>query len=140
MLPADFSAMAPARAWLAAWLGGLDAMTPALSHRIVLGTGEALTNAIEHGSGGDPERAVTIEAFADSGEITVTVSDSGNWTRDTADTADAARAGGRGRGLRLIRGLASGVQTVSGPRGTRVAMTYRVPSDRREQVRRSRSR
>lgn len=85
----------------------------------MVASGEALANAIEHGGGCDPERIVGIEAFAVGDTVTVTISDSGRWVKDSADS----RAAGRGRGLTLIHGLAGNVQTVRGAFGTRVTIT-----------------
>ncbi len=120
-IPADFTQMAPARARLRAWLRDA-APDPAQASAIVLCTGEALTNAIEHGSHRDPDRTVTIEAFAGPDTVQVTVSDSGSWDTDPT----ASRAAGRGRGLTVLHGIASRVQTTRTPRGTRVTITCRT--------------
>jgi signal transduction histidine kinase/DNA-binding response OmpR family regulator len=128
-LPARFTAMADARQRLRRWLEPLAA-DPVQADRIVLSAGEALANAIEHGSGGNPDRVVGIEAFAEPGAVTVTISDSGAWAKDSA----ASRGAGRGRGLTLIHGLADEVQTVRGVLGTRITITCRTggPTDARE--------
>lgn len=71
----------------------------------------------------DPERTVTIEAFATPDGITVTVSDTGHWT---AGSAAGVPADG-GYGLTLIHGLADDVQTERSTLGTRITITCRVP-------------
>ena len=103
------------------WLAHLST-SRATTHDVLLGTGEALTNAMEHGSDLDPRRTVSVEAFAAANEITVTVTDSGRWLKDSA----ASRANQRGRGLQLIHGLAKHSQTARTILGTQVTMTYRL--------------
>lgn len=83
--------------------------------------GEALANAIEHGSDRDMDRTVTIEGFAKRDEVTITVGGTGHWPTGTATD----RSGNRGRGLVLIHGLADHVGTDRTPLGTRVTMTSR---------------
>jgi anti-sigma regulatory factor (Ser/Thr protein kinase) len=90
--------------------------------------GEALNNAIEHGSNDNPGRIIGIEAFAGQGVISATVTDPGHWSKDT--TASGCGAS-RGRGLKLIHGLSDHVETVRTATGTRVTMTYRPDPQRR---------
>lgn len=120
-LRASYAELGPARARLRGWLDGLD-ISPAAAYRVLAATGEALSNAIEHGSNLDDRRTVGIEAFAGPHGISVTVSDSGRWSKDSAATSRSTR---RGRGLRLIHGLSDDVQTVRTALGTRVTMTHR---------------
>ncbi len=120
-IPAAFSEMAPARRRLAGWLASL-VPDPVQAGRVMLCAGEALANAIEHGSDRDAEHVVTIEGFAAAGQVAVTVSDSSHWAKDTA----TSRAAGRGRGLTLIHGLADQVQITRAARGTRVTITFRL--------------
>jgi anti-sigma regulatory factor (Ser/Thr protein kinase) len=122
-LPANFTEMAGARRRLRAWLGPL-VTDQEQAAKVVLAVGEALANAIEHGSGCDPDRMVGLEAFADGEAVTVTVSDFGDWVTDSA----ARRSAGRGYGLTIIRGLADDVQIVPGALGTRVTITCRTGS------------
>jgi anti-sigma regulatory factor (Ser/Thr protein kinase) len=113
--------LAPARARLRAWLEDLGA-GPARTYSILASVGEALNNAIEHGSSLDPDRTISIEAFAGEHAISATVTDSGRWSKDSAASS---RTSGRGRGLKLIHGLSDDVQTVRTASGTRLTMTYR---------------
>src|SRR5215467_9875828 len=76
-------------------------------HDVLLGTGEALSNAMEHGSDLDPRRTVSVEAFAAEDEISVTVTDSGQWLKDSSASRDSER----GYGLKLIHGLATNSET-----------------------------
>jgi signal transduction histidine kinase/DNA-binding response OmpR family regulator len=118
-MSASFSELRPARDRMRGWLAHLGT-SRATTHDVLLGTGEALTNAIEHGSDLDPRRTVSVEAFAAGDEISVTVTDSGRWLKDSA----ASRANQRGRGLKLIHGLAKHSRTTRTILGTEVTMTY----------------
>jgi CheY-like chemotaxis protein/anti-sigma regulatory factor (Ser/Thr protein kinase) len=121
-LHASFAELGPARSRLRAWLHDLG-VPSTQAYGILLGTGEALSNAIEHGSGLDSDRTVGLEAFSGRQEITATVTDTGHWTRDSAAAGPPAN---RGRGLKLIGDLSDDVQIVRTARGTRVTMTYRI--------------
>lgn len=83
-----------ARERLRDWLAGL-AVAPKRELDILLATGEAVTNAIEHGSDGEPRRTVSVEAFVRRQTIAVTVSDTGRWVGipRPACAAGAAAAG-----------------------------------------------
>jgi signal transduction histidine kinase/DNA-binding response OmpR family regulator/anti-sigma regulatory factor (Ser/Thr protein kinase) len=120
-MPASFSELRPARDRMRGWLAQLGA-SRATAHDVLLGTGEALSNAMEHGSDLDPRRTVSVEAFASGDEISVTVTDSGRWVKDSA----ASRAHQRGRGLKLIHGLAKDSRTARTILGTQVTMTYHL--------------
>jgi anti-sigma regulatory factor (Ser/Thr protein kinase) len=74
-MPASFSELHPARDRMREWLAHLGT-SRATTHDVLLSTGEALCNAIEHGSDLDPRRTVSVEAFA-AAESIVTVTDPG---------------------------------------------------------------
>src|SRR6266511_226164 len=97
-LPADARQMAPLRDRLRGWLAPFG-LGSRLEYNIILGIGEALANAIEHGSGHDPHKTVSVEVFALTETICATVSDTGQWT---SDSAASHRSAHRGRGLTLI--------------------------------------
>jgi CheY-like chemotaxis protein/anti-sigma regulatory factor (Ser/Thr protein kinase) len=118
-MPASFSELRPARNRMRGWLAHLGAGR-ATTHDALLGAGEALSNAIEHGSDLDPRRTVSIEAFASADEISVTVTDGGRWLKDSV----ASRANQRGQGLKLIHGLAKHSRTERTILGTEVTMTF----------------
>jgi anti-sigma regulatory factor (Ser/Thr protein kinase) len=65
---------------------------PAKAYDILLGVGEAVNNAIEHGCGFDARRRVTVEAFTADGQLRVSISDGGRCARDSA--ASWRRPGG----------------------------------------------
>jgi DNA-binding response OmpR family regulator/anti-sigma regulatory factor (Ser/Thr protein kinase) len=120
VLPADPFEMVPVREGLRRWLAQLD-LDETLTYRVMVGVGEALANAIEHGSGLDARRTVSVEAFASPDTIRATVSDTGQWDDDSAASYRSAE---RGRGLTLINGLAERVDTVRTARGTQVTVQY----------------
>lgn len=118
-MPASFDELRPARDRLRGWLAHLGT-SRATTHDVLLGAGEALSNAMEHGSELDPHRTVSIEAFASGDELSLTVTDAGRWQKDSA----ASRANQRGRGLKLIHGLAKQSRTARTILGTEVTMTF----------------
>lgn len=88
---------------------------------ILLAVGEAVTNAIEHGSGCEARKTVAIEAFLRRDAVSISVSDSGRWVGDSSASRRSRR---RGRGLTLISGLADQVETVRTTGGTRVTLRF----------------
>lgn len=105
---------------LRAWLSRIG-VAPKRELDILLATGEAVTNAIEHGSDGEPRRTVSVEAFAHQRTVAVTVSDTGRWVGDSSASLRSRR---RGRGLSLIGGLADHVDTLRTLAGTRVTLRF----------------
>jgi anti-sigma regulatory factor (Ser/Thr protein kinase) len=97
---------------------GLD---ETLTYRIILGVGEALANAIEHGSDMDAKNNVSVEVFTGDDTIRATVSDAGQWS---TDSAASRRSADGGLGLTLINGLADSVDTVRTARGTSVTVQF----------------
>lgn len=89
---------------------------------ILLAVTEAVTNAIEHGSGCDGGKFVSIQASLYRQSITATVSDSGNWIDPAARPAGVHTH--RGRGLILIDAFANDVDIVRGADGTRITMQF----------------
>jgi len=122
-LEADKSNVAPTRHRLRTWLRSFTLrLDQAFEDDVLLGVGEALMNAIEHGSGHDHKRTVWLEVFAHKDRILASVSDSGRWT---ADSAASRRESSRGHGLTLIHGLTEDVDTTRTILGTRVMMSFR---------------
>ncbi len=119
-VPADFGQIPFARHRLRTWMSGLG-LSQAQGYDLLLAAGEAVNNAIEHASARDPRRFVAIEAFADARRVEVSVTDAGRWSKDSTVSR---RTDERGRGLSLIHGLSDQVDTVRGPLGTRVTMTF----------------
>ncbi|HWD65797.1 MAG TPA: SpoIIE family protein phosphatase [Solirubrobacteraceae bacterium] len=119
-VPADLGQIPFARHRLRTWMNQLG-LGQAQGYDLLLAVGESVNNAIEHASARDPRRFVAIEAFADEHRVEVSVTDTGRWSKDTAVSR---RTDERGRGLTLIHGLSDRVDTVRGPLGTRVTMTF----------------
>jgi signal transduction histidine kinase/DNA-binding response OmpR family regulator len=120
VLPAALTYIADARHRLRDWLAGI-AVDPQREADILLATGEAVTNAIEHGSGNDPRNTVSIEAFVRGDTVTATVSDTGRWS---GDSSASLRSLQRGRGLTLINELPDHVKTARTPHGTRITLRF----------------
>ncbi|MDE3203008.1 MAG: SpoIIE family protein phosphatase [Acidobacteriota bacterium] len=121
---ADPKLIRPLRHHFAAWLAhvGVD---EAEVDDLVLATGEALANAVEHGSGNDPERVVGLEAGVLEGLITVAVTDSGRWKAGLEGFL-----AGRGRGHTLIQALVDDLRIESDTHGTSVVMVRNAPTPR----------
>src|SRR6202034_2122025 len=120
VVPAGLDHIAQARHRLRDWLSCV-AVDPRREADILLATGEAVTNAIEHGSGGDAAKTVAIEAFVRGSTVTATVSDAG---QRSGDSSASNRSLHRGRGLTMINGLADHVKTERTPGGTRITLSF----------------
>jgi signal transduction histidine kinase/DNA-binding response OmpR family regulator len=120
VLPAARVQIPVVRGQLRHWLTTIG-VVPLREQDILLATGEAVTNAIEHGSHSEPRRTVSVEAFLRQETVAVTVSDTGRWV---GDSSASLRSQLRGRGLTLISGLADRVDTVRTPAGTRVTLEF----------------
>jgi signal transduction histidine kinase/CheY-like chemotaxis protein len=120
VLPAALRNIAEARHRLRRWLTGIGAL-PQREADILLATGEAVTNAIEHGSSRDPGSTVSIEAFLHGDSVSATISDAGRWS---GDSSASMRSLHRGRGLTLINGLADHVDTTRTSQGTRLTLRF----------------
>jgi anti-sigma regulatory factor (Ser/Thr protein kinase) len=120
VLPAAPVNIPEARHRLRNWLTGI-AVDPRRVCDILLATGEAVSNAIEHGSGGDLLRTVSVEAFVRGYTVTATVSDTGRWSGDSSASQRSLQGG---RGLTMINGLADHVKTVRTAHGTRITLEF----------------
>ena len=106
-----------ARAWLRAV--GVD---EEVAEAVLLATGEAVSNAVEHAyppdGEGDVELTMSLGSHDHPGDVQVSVVDGGRWRPAPAD------AGFRGRGLAMIRALADSAEITTGPHGTSVRMRW----------------
>lgn len=120
VLPASVKHLVDTRDSLREWLSEIG-VVPRREIDILLATGETLTNAIEHGCGGDSSKTVSIEAFVRGTTIMATVSDPGQWS---GDSSASHRGQYRGRGLTMINGLADHASTRRSPHGTRITLLF----------------
>lgn len=120
VLPAVTGQIPVARDKLRDWLKTVG-VTPRSETDILLATGEAVTNAIEHGNRLQPRGTVSVEGFLRGTTVTITVSDTGRWVGDSSASRFSKR---RGRGLTLMSGLADHVDTRRTSGGTRVTLRF----------------
>lgn len=116
-MPGDPRLLAPARRALRQWLSQAGAERGEVED-LVLACGEAAANALEHAYGPGEDGVLRIEALERGGEITITVSDSGQWR------PRAERPGGRG--FHLMSSLTDEVEVIPGPGGTAVHLRRRL--------------
>ncbi|MDN4518530.1 SpoIIE family protein phosphatase [Mycolicibacterium austroafricanum] len=117
---ADVAELAVGREALRGWLdrAGVGAEQ---SLDVLIATGEALANAIEHGHREQPRGPVRLRAIALPDRVHVTVVDSGTWKPPA--TVPALH---RGRGIALMRALMHDVTIDSQTTGTTVHMNARI--------------
>ncbi len=121
---ADLTSLAQVRAALDAALDGSD-WPEEDSSRLMLAAGEAVCNAIEHGSVASGEVQVEIRTFDDG--LSLVVTDDGNPEQppqlDLAAAPPPAHSV-RGRGLMIMRELADEIIIEPHGRGTRVRLRF----------------
>jgi serine/threonine-protein kinase RsbW len=98
-------------------------------YNILLATSEAVTNAIRHGANEDPQRLVRISIAQDELGISIAVEDDGRGFApdaipDPTRGPQLYQAGGRG--IYLLKALASQVDFNVTPQGTTVVCKFRV--------------
>jgi two-component sensor histidine kinase len=93
-----------------------------VAEAVLLATGEAVSNAVEHAyppdAEGDVELTMTLGSSDRPTDLEIEVVDGGRWRPAPADN------GFRGRGLQMIRALAGRAEITTGPHGTQVRMTW----------------
>ena len=117
-VPAHPQTLSDVRRSLRRWLEHAGA-TDEETHSVILATGEACANSIEHAYG-PGEAELEIEARLGSGEVIVSVRDFGQWR--------TPRGEHRGRGLAIIRKTMDEVVMTHGDDGTVVQMSRRLSS------------
>lgn len=118
-LRADPAELRPLRGALREWLeeSGIDDDE---TYGILLATGEACANAIEHGQRLDGSSGITIELVLEAdGQLTAVVRDEGAW-RTPAQSRE------RGRGLPLIRASMDSVELDRSETGTTLRMQRKL--------------
>ncbi|MGE0216347.1 SpoIIE family protein phosphatase [Mycolicibacterium sp.] len=117
-MAADVGELAASRSVLRRWLttAGVNAEQ---TLDVLIATGEALANAIEHGHRHLTGGLVTLRATVLADRLHVTVTDTGSWKPPVA-------AAHRGRGIALMRGLMHDVTIEPDAAGTTVHMHARI--------------
>lgn len=99
--------------------------SPGSTFAIRLALEEALANALMHGNGGDPGKAIVIEFCIDGEKVIIAVADKGNGF-DLAAVPDPTQEENieipAGRGIMLMRAYMTAV--TYNERGNRVTMRY----------------
>jgi anti-sigma regulatory factor (Ser/Thr protein kinase) len=117
---ADASHLASSRAALRGWLNQAG-VEPGQTQDLLIATGEAVANAIEHGHRDRPEGIISLRATAVVDGLQVSVIDTGAWKTPRVIAAD-----NRGRGLALMRCLVEDLSIRSNKAGTTVQMYARI--------------
>ena len=113
--------LADIRHRLSAWLRAAD-VADALAADIVLVINEACTNCVEHAYRGHSVGKILTEVEVVDGEVRARVTDSGSWK------TPAINPGNSGRGLVLMRVISDTMEIDSSPTGTKVHITFRLPT------------
>lgn len=117
---ADVGQLAPSRDALRGWLTQAGVGDDQIND-VLIATGEAVSNAIEHGHRDRPDGIVSLSAIAVVDRLLVTVADTGTWKRPRT-VADISR----GRGMALMRGLVEDFTIHTDDVGTTVSMHARI--------------
>lgn len=117
---ADPAELAGARSALRKWLvrAGVD---PSQTLDVLIATGEALANAIEHGHRDRPGGTVRLRATVLADRLHLTIADTGVWKVPHADPASH-----RGRGIALMRALMQDVTIETCDSGTTIDLHARI--------------
>ena len=118
--PADVRHLAPSRAALRSWLSEAG-VEPDQIQDMLIATGEAVANAIEHGHRSHPDGIISLRATAVVDGLHVSVIDTGVWKIPHPIPSEH-----RGRGLSLMRCLVQDLSIHSSDAGTTVHMYARI--------------
>jgi anti-sigma regulatory factor (Ser/Thr protein kinase) len=117
---ADAKHLAPSRKALRTWLSEAG-VEPAQIQDMLVATGEAVANAIEHGHRNRGEGTISLRASAVVDGLHVSVADTGEWKIPRQVPSEY-----RGRGISLMRCLVQDVTIHSNDAGTTVHMYARI--------------
>ena len=113
VLAADPAELAALRRRLGTWLRDVGA-AHSLASDVLIASGEAVANAMEHACDFDRLRTVRVSASCDGSVVDVLVRDVGRWRPARRESDE------RGRGLQIMEGLMDEVRVTRGPGGTDV--------------------
>ncbi|MEU0152176.1 ATP-binding protein [Micromonospora fulviviridis] len=120
-LPADPGRLAPTRERLRGWLRA-HGVSEYDIETVLIATGEACANAIEHGYRFAPEGITTLSAGLRGDHLVIEVRDRGGWRG-----ADAGGDGtDRGRGQLIMNQVMDEASIVGTPEGTTVRLVKRL--------------
>ena len=120
LFSAESEQLASVRATLRGWLRSCD-VNARIAQDVLVATGEAIANAIEHGHRDRPGQQVRLRAVSTANQLRLTVTDSGRW-----QATPPGDRGLRGHGIGLMRALMQHVTIEPGPSGTTVDMYVRI--------------
>ncbi|WP_410567600.1 SpoIIE family protein phosphatase [Amycolatopsis sp. cmx-4-61] len=118
--PADAGQLAPTRQALRGWLERCGLDTEQIQN-VLVATGEAVANAIEHGHRDTPGGAIRLNAAAFVDQVHVTITDTGTW-QPPQPSANSRR----GRGMTMMRELVNEVSVHPTTGGTTVHLHARI--------------
>ena len=101
---------------LAAWIRtpGLPAAT---AQDVLLAATAAMANVVDHAYPHDPDGTLILTATSEPEHLTVAVTDTGQWN-------DTPSRPGRGRGIAIMRAMASETAIITSSTGTTVRLTW----------------
>ncbi|WP_318307773.1 SpoIIE family protein phosphatase [Amycolatopsis solani] len=122
----DFEAhpnsLASTRTWLRAWLANAE-LESDLAQDVLVATGEACANAVEHAYPGGAGGSAHLSARFTGSHIVVVVTDGGRWRQPPPDNHVL-----RGRGMPMMEALADAVTIRHDSHGTTVTLEWRIGS------------
>ncbi|WP_370965167.1 SpoIIE family protein phosphatase [Amycolatopsis sp. cg9] len=125
-LALDFAAhpdsLASTRTWLRAWLANAE-LEPDLAQDVLVATGEACANAVEHAYPGATGGSARLAARFTGSHLVVVVTDDGRWKQPPPDNQVL-----RGRGMPMMEALADAVTIRHDADGTTVTLEWRIGS------------
>ncbi|MCT2280041.1 ATP-binding protein [Micromonospora chalcea] len=122
-LPADPGRLAATRERLRGWLHARGVSEWDVE-TVLIATGEACANAIEHGYRFAPEGITTLRAELRGDRLEIEVRDHGGWR-----AADGDENGDRGRGRLIMARVMDEATIVGTPEGTCVRLVKRLTGD-----------
>ncbi len=126
IIPGSLAALEQVHAWVVEKISVVE-IRDEDRHNILLAVSEAVTNAIRHGSKEKVQNAVEIHFRLDGNAITFAVHDSGEGFSPDAlpdPTSEEHLFQTGGRGVFLLKALASNVEFLSTDTGTTVSFSF----------------